>query len=213
MEYPVNCAKQTATKTTQQAVRTCLVHSITRRFPTNERMLRYDCLSHVLFSDTLIAGSVSKRGNKYAQMYEASFGWTQASPMTKKGDAHRNLSLLFKRGGVPPDMIMDRLKEHTLEKFNKKLKEANFNLKQTEPYSPWSNAAEGTILETKKGSSQKTNHTGSPKKLWDNCLELEALIRSNTALDIYLLDGEVPETVMKGQASDISHICEFSWYQ
>ena len=28
-----------------------------------------------------------------------------------------------------------------------------------------------------------------------------------------MLDGEVPETVMKLQASDISYICEFSWYQ
>ena len=38
--------------------------------------------------------------------------------------------------------------------------------------------------------------TESPKKLWDHCLELEALNRLNTALDIYLIGGEVPETVM-----------------
>ena len=42
---------------------------------------------------------------------------------------------------------------------------------------------------------------------------MEALIISNTVLDIYMIDGEVPETVMKGKSSDISHICEFSWYQ
>ena len=39
------------------------------------------------------------------------------------------------------------------------------------------------------------------------------MIRSITALDIYILDGEVPETFMKVQASDISHICKFSRYQ
>ena len=55
--------------------------------------------------------------------------------------------------------------------------------------------------------------TGSTKNLWYHCLELEALIRSNTALEIYMIDSEVPETFMKGQASDISHICRFSWYQ
>ena len=32
-------------------------------------------------------------------------------------------------------------------------------------------------------------------------------------MTFYMLYGEVPETEMKGQASDISHICEFSWYQ
>ena len=55
--------------------------------------------------------------------------------------------------------------------------------------------------------------TGYPKNLWDHCLELESLIRSNTALGIYILDGEVPETVIKGQASNTSYICELSWYQ
>ena len=37
---------------------------------------------------------------------------------------------------------------------------------QIDPYSPWSNAAERTILETKKGSSRKMIRTGSPKKPW-----------------------------------------------
>ena len=44
--------------------------------------------------------------------------------------------------------------------------------------------------------------TGSPKKLGYHFLELEAFIRSNNALGIYILDGEVPETFMKRQASD-----------
>ena len=60
---------------------------------------------------------------------------------------------------------------------------------------------------------QKIIHTGSLKKLLDHCLEMEALIRSNTALDIYMLDDEVTYTVMKVQAYDISHICGFYWYQ
>ena len=55
--------------------------------------------------------------------------------------------------------------------------------------------------------------TGSPKKLRDHCLELEALICLNTDLDIYMIYGELPKTVMKGQASDINHVCELSWYQ
>ena len=71
---PVNRVKQTVTKTSQRVVRTCLTPSISRRFPTNDRMLRYDRLPHALFSDTLIAGSVSKRGNKYVKMYGAYFG-------------------------------------------------------------------------------------------------------------------------------------------
>ena len=52
-----------------------------------------------------------------------------------------------------------------------------------------------------------------PKKLWDHCLDMEAFICLNTALGIYMFDGEVPENLMKIQASDISHSCEFSWYE
>ena len=108
---PVNCAKQTVTKTTQRGVKTCLLTSLSQRFPTNERMLRYGRLPHALFSDTLISGSVSKLGNKYYQMYGAYFGWARAFHMEKKGDMHETISLLFKCDGVPPEMIMDGSKE------------------------------------------------------------------------------------------------------
>ena len=186
---------------------------LSRRFTTNDRMLRYDCLPHALFSDTLIFGSFSKCGNKYAQIYGASFGWARAFPMAKKGETCETLSLLFKRDGFPPEIIIDGAKEQISGKFNKKLKEVNCHLIQKNPYSPWSNDAEGTIRETKKGSSREIISTGYPKKSWYYCLERESLNCYNTDLDIYILDGEVPKTIIKGKASVISHIFEFSWYQ
>ena len=51
--------------------------------------------------------------------------------------------------------------------------------------------------------------TGSPKPLWDHCLELEALVHSCTCNDIYMTAGQVPETIMTGSTADISHIAEF----
>ena len=55
--------------------------------------------------------------------------------------------------------------------------------------------------------------SGFPKSLWDHCVELEALIRSPTSLDIYGLEGQVPDTVMSGQIGDISSLCEFEWFE
>jgi hypothetical protein len=132
--------------------------------------------------------------------------------MKSKSDAHETLSLLLKREGVPPEMIMDGAKEQIQGKFKDKLKEANCHLKQTEPYSPWQNYAEDTIREVKRSLSCKMIKTGSPKKLWDHSLELEALVKSHTVSDIYMLDGETPETVMKGDVPDISQLAEFAWY-
>ena len=41
-------------------------------------------------------------------------------PMKNKSDAHEMLSVLFKRDGVPPKVIMDGPKEQTRANFEKK---------------------------------------------------------------------------------------------
>ena len=45
----------------------------------------------------------------------------------------------------------------------------------------------------------------APKHLPDDCLELEANIRSNSTHDIYKLDRKVPKT---GETSDVSEFCK-----
>ena len=52
----------------------------------------------------------------------------------------------------------------------------------------------------------------SPKKLWDDCIELEMKIRSCTANYVFELKGEVPRTVMKDETANITHLLEFGWY-
>ena len=62
--------------------------------------------------------------------------------------------------------------------------------------SPWSNDAEREVKELKKEAGHKLLWSRAPKHLWDNCLELKANIRSNTAHNIYKLEGEVPKTII-----------------
>jgi hypothetical protein len=132
--------------------------------------------------------------------------------MTTKGDAHESLSLLFHWDGVPPTMIFDDSKEQTLGNFRRKLREADCHGRQTKPYSPWQQAAKGCIHKLKQCVSRKMMKTGSPKVLWDHCIELEALVCSNTSNDIYMTNGKVPETIMTSSTAEISHICEFAWF-
>jgi hypothetical protein len=86
------------------------------------------------------------------------------------------------------------------------------HVKQTEPYSPWQNTAESAIRELKRSAGRKMAKAKIPVKLWDYCLELEGYIQSHTALDIYELKGEVPETIVSGMTADISPFVEFGWY-
>ena len=54
--------------------------------------------------------------------------------------------------------------------------------------------------------------SNSPKKLWDDCLELEMEIRSCTANNVFAHKGKVPRTVMNGETANITLLCEFGWY-
>ena len=71
---PLDRAKKTVLATTQRGVLHVTNPSIMRRFPTNDRMLRYNRLTHPLFTDTLLAGTASQRGHKFAQVFATSYG-------------------------------------------------------------------------------------------------------------------------------------------
>jgi hypothetical protein len=52
-----------------------------------------------------------------------------------------------------------------------------------------------------------------PKRLWDDCLELETFIRSNAWNEHPDLQGQTPESYISGQTADISAFCEPKWYE
>ena len=114
-------AEKTLEVTTQNGVRTVLHPSLSRRFRTNDRQLRYRRLSHPMFTDTLEAKTTSwMRQSRYAQVFATRFHWVRAFPMKKKSDAHKALSLLVQRDGVPTELVMDGAREQIMGNFNKK---------------------------------------------------------------------------------------------
>ena len=209
----VQTARQTLLRTTQRGVRTVLNPTLSRRFRTNDRQLRYRRLPTTLFGDTLIASKASRRGNTCAEVFANATGWKRAYPMRKKGQAHEALSKLFAEEGVPAKIVVDGSKEQTLGEFRKKARQADCYILTAEPYTPQSNAAESAIRELKKGVGRKMVKSKAPRRLWDDCLELEAHIQSLTSSDHFLLQGEVPDTMIKGETSDISQFCQHAWYE
>ena len=49
-------------------------------------------------------------------------------------------------------------------------------------------------------------------QIWYDLLEFEDYVRLHTALDIYMIKGEVPETVMLGGTPDIRQFYEHVLY-
>lgn len=103
---------------------------------------------------------------------------------------------------------MDGAREQTMGLFGKKCREVGSHVKQTEPHAPWPNTAESAI-RVKRGVGRQMIRSGAPKRLWDDCLEREAYVRSVTAHDIYRLNGEVPETLASGETADTSPLAQF----
>ena len=206
-------AQRVVTMTTQRAVRGPTGPWLSRRFDTNDRMVRYKRLSHAVYTDTMFSKTQSwHRKNRCAHVYATDFNWMRVFPMERKSQAHESLGLFAKRHGVPPHFVADGAKEQVRGEFKRKIRQLDSHLLQTEPYSQWQNSAEGGIRELKKGAGRKARKKRSPAKLWDHCLELEALIQSNVPTNAMRFGGQVPEAVMTQQPADISHIAMFEWY-
>ena len=206
-------ALRTTRVTTQRGVRHVTNPTLTRRFRSNDRQRRYNRIPHVMFSDTAFSKVKSSRGNTMSQVFATDFGWSRNYPMRQKSQAHEALSVLFSREGVPNAIVTDDAKEMQKGKFAQKCRDADTDLRQLEPFTPWANAAEREIKELKRGAGRKLISSKCPKRFWDYCLEFESYIRSHTAHDIFKLDGRVPEALVSGETPDISEYCDFAWYQ
>jgi hypothetical protein len=61
----------------------------------------------------------------------------------------------------------------------------------------------GGVTELKRGVGRQIMRSGCLKRLWDYCITREAYVRSHTSLDIFGLEGQVPERKVKGETVDI----------
>jgi hypothetical protein len=69
------------------------------------------------------------------------------------------------------------------------------------------------VRELKKGIRRQILRSSCPRRLWDDCIIREAYVRSHTSMDIYGLEGQVPESKVKGEILYISTIVEYAWYE
>jgi hypothetical protein len=80
----IEAAKKTRLVTTQRGVKRIIHPSLSVRFRTNDRQLRYRRLPVTCFTDTMFSKSKSRQVKKAAQVLCTANGWTRAFPMAKK---------------------------------------------------------------------------------------------------------------------------------
>ena len=136
---------------------------LSSQFRRNDRNLCHHCLAHPVFSVTMFASTVSRRGNRHAQIYATDFGWARTFTMASISEAHEIMLLLFDWDGVPLACILEDAKNLDQGKYYHNLKDAACHLKLLAPYTPWSIAKEKEIEKLKKGAGHKLLETRAPR--------------------------------------------------
>jgi hypothetical protein len=209
----IGTARKTIDATTQYVVRSTANPTLSRRFATNDKLLRFRRLNCMMYTDTLKAKKKSwYRKNLYGQVYTTDFGWVGFYPMKTKSQVHETLVELAHDKGVPYKFVMDNAREQTMGEFRRKARSYGCSIRQLPTYSAWLNDSEAGVFELKKGGARAMVSTGSPRVLWDHCYEWRAKVTSHTARSHYKLHGQVPETILTGQTCDISNLAEYGWY-
>ena len=188
-------------------------NSLSRRFPTNDRMLRYRRLNSHFFTDTFFSKSKSLRGFTCAQLFVSDKGFIAIYFMTRKGQFKDALHMFCKEVGVPLDMICDPSGEQTSNDVKTFCHQIGMTLKVLEESTQWANRAERYIGMFKESVRQDTRLANSPICLWDYCAERRVRIHNVTPKNLFQLQGMNPITATLGLHPDISNICQFSWYQ
>ena len=191
MNIPIGIAKNTLKVTTQLGSRTTNEPSLTRKYRTNDRMLRYARTSSDSFTDTFFVAkdAVSIRGFKACQVFATEFGHIFAVPMENKSGtniAHATKKY-FKICGVPNHIICDQAKEQVRGDAKILCHDAGCTIVELEKGAPAANRAERAIKTLKDGSKKDMFDKGSPLVLWCYCVERRAKIINATCRSNLLL--------------------------
>jgi hypothetical protein len=79
----IKAAKRTRLVTTQRGIRIMFHPSLTKRYKTNDRQLRYRHLPVTMYTDTMYSTILSRQMNKEAQIFTTGFGSVRYFPMKK----------------------------------------------------------------------------------------------------------------------------------
>jgi len=193
-------------------------------------MLRYNRTAADMFMDTMLAPhppvtsayagehvkkprSISARQNSCAQIFITEFEYVHFVPMQSQSNLHLAMKSLFKGPGVPPNIVCDGAKEQVGGPVRKICQQSGCNIKEIKKGTSWSNRAERSIFAFQEAIRLDMKKAGSPMAYWDYCGERRARIMNATAKDIFMLQGQTPHSFMTGQPTEISHLCEFAWYE
>ena len=188
--------------------------SLSKRFSTNDRMLRYRRIQSYFFTDTMFVTSAAKstRGYTMLQVFVSDVGFLAVYPMEKKSDFHDCLQVFCKEVGVPISLVVDPSGEQTSKAVKRFCNQVGTTLRILEENTQWANRAELYIGLLKEAIRKDLRNSNCPMVLWDYCAQRRALIHNLTPRNLFQLEKCTPYQMQFGVQGDISNLCQFDWY-
>jgi hypothetical protein len=165
--------------------------------------------------DTIFVMSAAKsfQGNICAQLFVSDSGFVAFNPMKKQQEVHLVVKQFTKEVGAPEVLVCDPHPAQIKQEVHKFCTQIGMTLKVLEAETQWVNRAKLYIGFMKEATRKDMRSSGSPLVLWDYCIERWALIFQITAKKLFQLNGTNPHTSTFVTEADISHICQYAWYE
>ena len=188
---------------------------ISRRFSTNDRMLRYKRINSHFFTNTLVAKPTrkSRRGYQYVQLFVLDKGFVYSVLMKSRKEFPLVLKEFAQEIGVPTKSILNPIGEHSSGEVRKFAKECAMAIQLLEESTQWADLAEKYISILKAAVLKDLHDSFCPMKLWCYVVKYRNAVYNVTACDTFKLGGVNPHMVTHGQEADISNLCCFKFYE
>ena len=209
-------ARRTINSTTQR-LRRSKNPTLSRRYSTNDRTLRYRHVNELFYTDTFFAtgkAHKTKRGNSCMQLFVTDTGFVHVVPMTDKSGVSVAQAMrdFFRVVGIPDAFIRDKSPEQNSGEARKLCNKVGVTIRALEPNTPWANRAEVYVGIFKDGIRKELRRSNCPIVLWDYCAEHRALVNNATVSNLAQTKGLTPYQQIFNEEADISDICQFGFY-
>ena len=211
---PENEARRTLEVTTQLNQQDA-DSNLSRRFGTNDRMLRYRRINSLFYSDTFFTKPklVSVRGFSCMQLFVSDKGFMKVYGMKSAKEFPQALKLFCKEVGVPRALVVDPHKSNKSVEVRAFCHKIGSTLRVLEENTQHADRAELYIGLLKEAVRKDMREMHSPLRLWCHCAERRAQIFNLTAKNLFQLEGQNPHLATFGEMGDISNLCQFGWYE
>lgn len=205
-------ATETLKRTTQRFVRSAVL-PLGRRYRA-DRMFQLPQLKGEWSTDTMDGRTVSKDGNRYAQVFANKNNFVAVYPMDTKARAGEALQEFCTEFGVPEKLTFDGSREQNGRntEFMRTIKKHHIQHHTIEAERHNQNPAERTIRELRRKWFRTMVRRRVPRRFWDYGVRWVAETMRLTATKAGSFDTVIPLEVVSGDTPDISEYLDFGFY-